>query len=158
MMRSHIRSVWSTHPLKTYLVIVLTLACLLVSGTALWSTGCGSGGTGTSASTSGGGGTNIQPGGILRVATEPATNRDPAFASARADILINQQVYDWLVNVGQKNELLAGLASAWESPDGKVWTFTLRADVKFSNGTPFTADDVVYTFNRLRDPKVGSPA
>ncbi len=128
-----------------------------VLATALLSAGCGSGGSGTSSSTSGGGTGGIQTGGILKVATEPATNRDPAFASARADILINQQVYDWLVEIGQNNELLPGLATGWESADGKVWTFTLRSDVKFSNGTPFTADDVVYTFDRLRDPEVGSP-
>ncbi|OFV84108.1 MAG: hypothetical protein A2W26_09505, partial [Acidobacteria bacterium RBG_16_64_8] len=98
-----------------------------------------------------------QPGGILRVAAEPATNRDPAFASARSDILINQQVYDWLVEVGENNQLLPGLASTWQSADGKEWVFTLRSDVTFSNQTALTADDVVYTFDRLRDPQVGSP-
>ena len=61
-----------------------------------------------------------RPGASSEVATEPATNRDPAFASARSDILINQQVYDWLVEVGQNNQLLPGLATAWDSPDGKV--------------------------------------
>jgi peptide/nickel transport system substrate-binding protein len=135
-MRSHTRSV-STARLFT----VAVLACTVVLAGAILTAGCGSGGTS----------------GILRVATEPATNRDPAFASARADILLNQQVYDWLVEIGQKNELLPGLATKWQSSDGRVWTFALRAGVVFSNGTPFTADDVVYTFDRLRDPKVGSP-
>ena len=133
------------------------LVCLLVLAAAFLLAGCGSGGNDSSTSTSAGGENGIQTGGILRVATEPATNRDPAFASARADILINQQVYDWLVEIGQNNELLPGLATGWESADGKIWTFTLHSDVKFSNGSPFTADDVVYTFDRLRDPEVGSP-
>ncbi len=142
---------------------VLTLGCSLILAVALLLAGCGSNGEETTTSTEAGGATTtagptgIQTGGILSVATEPAVNRDPAFASARADILINQQVYDWLVEVGVDNQLLPGLASEWQSADGKVWTFTLRSDVKFSNGAAFTADDVVYTFDRLRDPDVGSP-
>lgn len=110
---------------------------------------------GTAATTPGG--SEPRAGGTLKVAAEPAVNRDPAFASARADILINQQVYDWLVEIGQDGELLPGLATKWSSSDGRVWTFTLRPEVKFSNRSPFTADDVVYTFDRLRDPEVGSP-
>lgn len=96
-------------------------------------------------------------GGTLTVAAEPFTNRDPAFASARSDIMLNQQVYDWLVEIGGEGELLPGLALEWDSPDGRVWTFTLRSGVTFSNGAAFTADDVVYTFDRLRDPALGSP-
>lgn len=134
----------------------IVVCCLTLLLSALLLTGCGSGGSsGTTVTTGGAGG--VQTGGVLSVATEPATNRDPAFASGRADILINQQVYDWLVEVGQNSQRLPGLASAWDSPDGKTWTFTLRSDVKFSNGTVFTADDVVYTFDRLRNAKVGSP-
>ena len=143
------------------LAVTIVICCLALLMSALLLTGCGSsGGSGTTLTTAGSGTATtggVQMGGVLSVATEPATNRDPAFASARADILINQQVYDWLVEVGDNSQLLPGLATAWDSTDGKTWTFTLRSDVKFSNGTPFTADDVVYTFNRLRDAKVGSP-
>ena len=50
------------------------------------------------------------------------------------------------------------LATAWTgTPDGLTWTFTLRNDVRFSDGTPFTAADVVFTFQALYDPKVASP-
>jgi peptide/nickel transport system substrate-binding protein len=133
-------------------------ATATTAGTGTTST-TGAGGATTTAdgtaTTAGGGGP--VPGGTLSVATEPGAIRDPALASARSDILLNQQVYDWLVEVGDNNELLPGLATAWESPDGKVWTFTLREGVTFSNGQPFTADDVIYTFDRLGDPNVGSP-
>ena len=118
---------------------------------------CGGSGGGSSTTAGGSGSPAVQTGGTLNVATEPGTIRDPALASARSDILLNQQIYDWLVEVGDNNQLLPGLATAWNSPDGKVWTFTLRSGVTFSNGQPFTADDVVYTFKRLQDPKVGSP-
>ncbi|OFW59274.1 MAG: hypothetical protein A2133_04960 [Actinobacteria bacterium RBG_16_64_13] len=138
---------------------LLALGCALALAAVLF-VGCGSGGQETTTSTQAGVTTTtggIATGGILRVATEPTANRDPAFASARADILINQQVYDWLVEVGQNNQLLPGLATEWTSPDGTIWTFTLRSEVTFSNGSSFTADDVVYTFDRLRNPDVGSP-
>ena len=44
----------------------------------------------------------------------------------------------------------AGLAESWEaSADGKTWTYNLRPDLLWSDGTPLTANDVVYTFNRI---------
>lgn len=44
----------------------------------------------------------------------------------------------------------AGLAESWEaSADGKTWTYTLRPDLLWSDGTPLTANDVVYTFERI---------
>ena len=46
----------------------------------------------------------------------------------------------------------AGLAESWESSaDGKTWTYTLRPDLLWSDGTPLTAGDVVYTFQRILD-------
>lgn len=45
-----------------------------------------------------------------------------------------------------------GLAESWEeSADGKTWTYTLRPDLKWSDGSPLTSADVVYTFNRILD-------
>lgn len=145
--------------------LIAVLGCVTVLAIALLVAGCGSDAaeptTSAPSDTTGASttspATGIQTGGVLKVAAEPAANRDPAFASARADILINQQVYDWLVEIGGDNQLRPGLATEWQSSDGKIWTFTLRPDVAFSNGATFTAEDVVYTFERLRDPEVGSP-
>jgi peptide/nickel transport system substrate-binding protein len=53
----------------------------------------------------------------------------------------------------------AELASTWQtSSDGKTLICELRRDVRFSDGQPFTADDVVFTFRVLNDPAVGSPS
>ena len=53
-----------------------------------------------------------------------------------------------------ESKLIPGLAESWEiSEDGKVYTFHLRKGVFFHNGEELTADDVVYTFDRMLDPK-----
>src|SRR4029434_6975323 len=50
------------------------------------------------------------------------------------------------------------LAKSWEvSPDGKTYTFKLRDDVQFCSGKKFTAEDVVYSFKRLKDPETKAP-
>ena len=140
------------------LIGAVSFVCGCGGSTATVSTAPGTtAGTPVSGSADTTGQTAVKSGGTMSIATDPATNRDPHFASARSDILINQQVYDWLVEIDQNNSPQPELATAWDSPDGKTWTFTLRSGVVFSNGTPFTADDVVYSFNRLRDPKVGTP-
>jgi peptide/nickel transport system substrate-binding protein len=49
------------------------------------------------------------------------------------------------------------LAESWESnADGSEWTFHVRQGVKFHDGSPLTAEDVVYSFKRLFDPAIGS--
>src|SRR6185437_15865343 len=50
------------------------------------------------------------------------------------------------------------LAESWKlSPDGRVYTLKLRRGVRFSDGQPFTADDVVFSFHVYLDPKVNAP-
>lgn len=51
------------------------------------------------------------------------------------------------------------LAQKWEkTPDGKAWVFHLRTDVKFASGNPMTADDVKFSFDRLKNLKVDASA
>ncbi|MCV5427335.1 ABC transporter substrate-binding protein, partial [Escherichia coli] len=50
-----------------------------------------------------------------------------------------------------------GVAESWDNKDFKVWTFHLRKDAKWSNGEPVTAQDFVYSWQRLVDPKTASP-
>src|SRR5262249_14127687 len=58
----------------------------------------------------------------------------------------------------QTGRLEARLAQEWAtSPDGLTHTLKLRKDVTFSDGAAFTAADVVFTFQALYDPRVGSP-
>lgn len=58
----------------------------------------------------------------------------------------------------QTQQLEPELATAWKtSKDGATITFTLRQNVRFSDGTPFSAQDVAYTFQQLMDPNLHSP-
>jgi len=78
---------------------------------------------------------------------------DPAFASSDAEILVLSNVYDYLVEIDANNDVRPGLATDWTtSEDGTVWTFDLREGVTFHSGAAFGPDDVVATFDRLRDP------
>jgi peptide/nickel transport system substrate-binding protein len=96
--------------------------------------------------------------GTLRVALEPPVRLDPAFASADAEIAVLNAVYDYLVDIGVDNAIESRLATDWTvSEDGLTYTFTLAEGVTFHDGSPLTAEDVVWTFNRLRDPELELP-
>ena len=60
------------------------------------------------------------------------------------------QVYDGLIARDKELKIIPGLAERWETPEPTRWRFHLRKNVKFSNGNPFTADDVVFSADRVR--------
>lgn len=63
-------------------------------------------------------------------------------------------LYDPLIRIMADGELRPGLAESWEPNDTyDVWTLKLRSGVKWSDGSPFTADDVLYSLRFLADPK-----
>ena len=63
---------------------------------------------------------------------------------------INQLVYEFLVGRDKKLNLVPELAVSWQQIDPVTWRFKLRPGVKWHDGSPFTADDVVFTFERAR--------
>jgi peptide/nickel transport system substrate-binding protein len=66
-------------------------------------------------------------------------------------------LYDPLIRVMSDNSLKPGLAESWEPNDTyDLWTLKLRPDVKWSDGSPFTADDVVYSLRFLAAPEYGA--
>ncbi len=98
------------------------------------------------------------PSGRLRVASEIPVQLDPAFASSDAEILILNHVYDYLVDVDAGNNIVPRLAREWTvSDDGLSYRLRLAEGVTFHDGGPCTAADVVWTFNRLRDPSLQLP-
>ncbi|WP_448956489.1 ABC transporter substrate-binding protein [Labrys neptuniae] len=75
---------------------------------------------------------------------------DPAKISDYTDYMAAVNLYDALVGVDAKGNLTPELASSWDvSPDGKQVTYHLKPDAHFSDGSPVTAKDVVYSFERL---------
>ena len=96
--------------------------------------------------------------GVLRVAMQPIVQTDPAFISSDPEIIIASSIYDYLVDVTPQNTIAPRLAREWTvSEDGKTYIFILVENATFHDGNLFTAEDVVWTFNRLRDPGVDSP-
>jgi len=88
---------------------------------------------------------------IVKYTVGDARNLDPADAYDDFSYEILFQIYDRLVTYKGTDTTMfyPQLATDWNvSEDGKLWTFHLRKGVKFSNGSDFTAEDVVYSFGR----------
>jgi peptide/nickel transport system substrate-binding protein len=83
---------------------------------------------------------------------------DPAVISSDPEVFVANAVYDYLVDVTPGNTIVPRLATDWTtSADGLTYVFTLASGVTFHDGSAFSANDVVWTFNRLRDPNSGFP-
>ena len=84
---------------------------------------------------------------VVALKTEPSS-MDPQYHALTPNTQISQTIFDPIVRVDEQLKPQPALAESW-TVDGKVWTFKLRPDVKFSDGTPFTAEDVVFTYDRI---------
>lgn len=101
----------------------------------------------------------VKRGGIFRVATGADPESFDFYQSeGSATLALVTPAYSNLVgyNPAKPNEIVGDLAEKWEtSPDGKVFTFHLRGGVKWHDGKPFTAADVVYALNIQKSPPPG---
>lgn len=97
--------------------------------------------------------------GLLRIALSSAPGQlDPASAFTMESSQVLLAAYDSLVKVDRRLRPQPMLAEGWQvSEDLLTWTFFLRQQVVFHHNRLFTADDVVFTFNRLKDPVLRSP-
>jgi peptide/nickel transport system substrate-binding protein len=77
---------------------------------------------------------------------------DPHGQNEGLNNLINAEIYERLTARDRKLGLIPALATSWESTGPRTWRFHLRRGVVFHDGSPLTADDVVYSFNRARLP------
>jgi len=84
---------------------------------------------------------------------------DPALIADIYGFVVSQQIFDGLVQYDGSLTIVPSIAESWKgSRDGLEWIFYLRKGVKFHNGREVTADDVVYSFTRILDPKTNSKA
>ena len=89
---------------------------------------------------------------VIGMATSDIISLDPAKAFEFSGVGIDAQIYDRLLDfpAGQFDKPEFSLAKSYNvSDDGRTWTFKLRPDVKFHSGNSLTADDVVYSFQRV---------
>jgi len=93
---------------------------------------------------------------VRHIKDEPAS-LDPAKAVGLPEIQVIRDLYEGLTNQDASGNVVPGVAESWQSSDNKTWIFTLRKDARWSNGEPVTADDFVYSWQRLVDPKTSSP-
>lgn len=70
---------------------------------------------------------------------------------------VNRDLFEGLLISDVEGHPSPGVAEKWENKDFKVWTFHLRKNAKWSDGTPVTANDFVYSWQRLADPDTASP-
>ncbi|ACR68849.1 oligopeptide ABC transporter substrate-binding protein OppA [Edwardsiella ictaluri] len=70
---------------------------------------------------------------------------------------VTNDLLEGLTQHESQGQTIPGVAQRWESKDNKVWVFYLRPDAKWSNGDPVTAEDFVYSWQRMADPKTASP-
>lgn len=93
----------------------------------------------------------------VQVGPNPET-LDPALNSAvdGGNMLLHN--FECLMIIDQDGKIAPGQAEKWEtSEDGLTWTFHLREGLKWSDGTPLTANDFVYSWKRVCDPMVAAP-
>ncbi len=83
----------------------------------------------------------------IGIASQPSS-MDPHYHLLTPNLQISRHIYDTLIAQDARQGLKPGLAESWRALDDKTWEFKLRKGIKFSNGQEFTADDVLFTFER----------
>jgi ABC-type transport system substrate-binding protein len=104
--------------------------------------------------------TNAPPADTLRWSIEglsDLTSLDPAKPGDAPNNTVINLIFGGLVRLNDRLEVQPEGASDWKvSDDGKTYTFTIREGLKFGDGTPVTAGDFVFSFNRAMSPEVGA--
>ncbi len=104
-------------------------------------------------------GTALAQQGRLELAVDQSpVGLDPHVVTAFSSFAVIGQIYDGLLEVNAGLGLEPALATSWTvSDDGLTYVFQIRDGVKFHNGRTMTAEDVVYSYDRIMNPDTGSP-
>src|SRR5664280_486358 len=158
-----VEEVLNGHMTRRQLLVRASVFGLSATAIAQLLAACGSSG-GTSASPSAAASGSALPavvtGGTLKaVIPPPLKTLDPVTIYDQGGIVLVYQIAEYLIDLDNKNALKPKLAESWSpNPKGDVWTFKLRQGVKFNDGSPFEAADVVASIERVVAPKSGSAA
>ena len=86
------------------------------------------------------------------------TDANPLYATGDVDSSVARLLFSGLLKYDQNNQLTGDLAKSWTVDEtGKVYTVNLRQDVKWHDGKPFTAADVIFTYKTIQNPDALSP-
>lgn len=131
-------------------ILALTLAAVLALSVTL--TGCGSNSNGAA-------GSAATDGKQLSVQIGPNPESiDPALNVTTDGSTMILHAFETLLTLDQNNQIQPGQAESWEvSEDNMTWTFHLRPNLKWSDGTDLTANDFVYTWKRAASPETAAP-
>jgi len=109
----------------------------------------------------------VLPGAVGTAAAETVFRRghqaepeslDPQKVDSAEESNILLDLFEGLTRINGKGEIVPAVAASWDvSSDGLIWTFHLRPEAKWSDGTPIVADDFVYGFRRAVDPETAAP-
>lgn len=93
-----------------------------------------------------------------RVGTDDPSTLDPHKMAFPGEQLVVLDLFMGLTTPDMRGRPIAGSAESWTvSSDGLLYTFRLRSDLRWSDGTPLTAEDFVWSFRRMLDPATGYP-
>lgn len=129
------------------------LACVMIVAMVIGLTACGDSETEVPVATETTGEKILS----VQIGPDPETI-DPALCSTIDGANMILHSYECLLTVDKDGLLAPGQAETWEkSADGLTWTFHLRDGLKWSDGTPLTANDFVYSWKRVCDPAIAAP-
>jgi peptide/nickel transport system substrate-binding protein len=149
-LRAHIKKRFLFPTLTASIIIALLSGCSSTSAPTSSTQSSTSPGPNASAAASGG---KLRVGIITDFGT-----LDPARSTRLIDEELYNNIYDPLVKLTPDGKFIPGLATKWTiSEDGKTYTFELRKEVKFHDGTDFNAQAVIDNWNWIRDPANASP-
>jgi len=100
------------------------------------------------------GGAGREAGTVVVVLESSPNNLDPRQGTDAQSERVGGLIFDALVKKDENYNLRPWLATSWEQPDALTWVFHLRDGVRFQDGRPLEAEDVVWTIESLIEPKL----